>query len=554
MKKKLLLFSAFAFCSALEAQEYTPLQVSSGYNADVIANGVNSALLSTTDAVDNANFAFMSADFQAVSGNTPPDYALPVSGLITSATTPGLTYQLAPYSGDNSLRLQEQSDSGILNISNAAPATALYLLVTSGSGESTLAGTIHFSDNTTQLIAPGTVPDWFFSNALPVEISGFGRVGRLDDIMENPAGDPRLYKFTVPIAVANQTKTITSIEFSKTSAAEGIINILGVSAQLLGTCPGPSAVTLTNITLTGVTVNWTSSVVTPTLGYDIFVTPSGTPPAASAIPYGNVANGPFTITDLMIGQHYCVWVRSRCSDTEFSGFISMCFNTGEISVTDNSGDIPTLYSDDEVTVSSTTSCPGTLSVTVPAGYQISSVGTMYQMQTASNGWMEEQRSLLVCNTTGNMESEVTSGIGGTTGTFSYSRSGLNIANGATGTVEFELRAWRMYGGSDCNTTYNRVMNGTWSVTIVYQPLLAVKDFSKNSFSVYPNPANDILNVSGDQVISEARLFNLLGQEILVQEGANDKQMQLNISGLPTGKYFLKVLSENGVQTLSVLKK
>lgn len=554
MKKKLLLFSAFAFCSALEAQEYTPLQVSSGYNADVIANGVNSALLSTTDAVDNANFAFMSADFQAVSGNTPPDYALPVSGLITSATTPGLTYQLAPYSGDNSLRLQEQSDSGILNISNAAPATALYLLVTSGSGESTLAGTIHFSDNTTQLIAPGTVPDWFFSNALPVEISGFGRVGRLDDIMENPAGDPRLYKFTVPIAVANQTKTITSIEFSKTSAAEGIINILGVSAQLLGTCPGPSAVTLTNITLTGVTVNWTSSVVTPTQGYDIFVTPSGTPPAASAIPYGNVANGPFTITDLMIGQHYCVWVRSRCSDTEFSGFISMCFNTGEISVTDNSGDIPTLYSDDEVTVSSTTSCPGTLSVTVPAGYQISSVGTMYQMQTASNGWMEEQRSLLVCNTTGNMESEVTSGIGGTTGTFSYSRSGLNIANGATGTVEFELRAWRMYGGSDCNTTYNRVMNGTWSVTIVYQPLLAVKDFSKNSFSVYPNPANDILNVSGDQVISEARLFNLLGQEILVQEGANDKQMQLNISGLPTGKYFLKVLSENGVQTLSVLKK
>ncbi len=62
------------------------------------------------------------------------------------------------------------------------------------------------------------------------------------------------------------------------------------------------------------------------------------------------------------------------------------------------------------------------------------------MQTALNGWMSEQRSILVCNTTGLMEPQVTSGVGGTTGTYDYSRSNINIANGATGNVEFELRA------------------------------------------------------------------------------------------------------------------
>ena len=62
MKKTLLLCaSLFSFYS--QAQEYAPLQVTSGFNADVIANGVGNASASTTLAVDNANFRIEFNDF-----------------------------------------------------------------------------------------------------------------------------------------------------------------------------------------------------------------------------------------------------------------------------------------------------------------------------------------------------------------------------------------------------------------------------------------------------------------------------------------------------------
>src|SRR5690606_6005593 len=61
------------------------------------------------------------------------------------------------------------------------------------------------------------------------------------------------------------------------------------------------------------------------------------------------------------------------------------------------------------------------------------------------------------------------GTGTTAGTMNYSRS-MNFANGAIGTVEFALRAWRTWGGADCNTDYNYVVNNTWVVTPTFEPL------------------------------------------------------------------------------------
>jgi hypothetical protein len=176
------------------------------------------------------------------------------------------------------------------------------------------------------------------------------------------------------------------------------------------------------------------------------------------------------------------------------------------------------------------------------------------MQTALNGWMSEQRSLLVCNTTGQMEAQVTSGVGGTTGTFDYSRENIHIADGATGNVAFELRAWRTYGSSDCNTDYNRVVAGTWTVTVTVQQQLATQDFTKNQFTVYPNPVDDLVTVSGNEPIVAMRLFNLLGQEVLHQDGLDAKQAQLSTLGLPSGKYILKIATKNGVQSKGILKK
>jgi hypothetical protein len=60
--------------------------------------------------------------------------------------------------------------------------------------------------------------------------------------------------------------------------------------------------------------------------------------------------------------------------------------------------------------------------------KVVSTDVSYTMTTASDGWMSEQKSLLVCSSNGTAESSVSSGSGSNGGTFSYNRTGLNIAN------------------------------------------------------------------------------------------------------------------------------
>jgi hypothetical protein len=551
MKKLLLTVLFLQATNLLFAQNYHVFQAT-GFNADVIANGFGPSALSTSLAIDNSDFDLMSADFQALLGDPMPAYALPLSGLINDATMTGLSFQLADYFGNNSLRLENQSDFGALTFSNPSAATNIYIMANTGSGTATLEGTIYFSDGSNQVFENAVIPDWFFSNALPVVHSGFGRVNRTTDVIENPAADPRFYRYEIAILPSNQTKLITGMDFTKSSSAQGIANIFAVSAKLLGTCPEPTNLVTSAITETTATVSWTQAVIPPADGYDYYVTINNDIPTASQIPTGNVSMNLVNLTGLSIGQHYCVWVRSNCVDPDLGEWVSTCFTTGEISTPYTGSDIPTLYNFTPDVTSSNT-CPGVLTVHVPAGYHINGVSTSYQMQTALNGWMSEQRSLLVCNTTGTAENDLTSGVGGTSGTYTYNRSDIHIADGAMGDVEFALLAWRTYGGADCNVDYNRVLASSWTVTFSYEPNLKTEDFNKGSFTVYPNPTQDMVTVSANAIIQKVQVFNLLGQEVLQQDSVNAKEARCSLAGLTSGKYLLKITSENGVETKGILK-
>ena len=474
MKRKILLLCGvfpFFIINSLTAQEYEQLTVASGYNADVIANGAVTAAASTTMAVDNANFAFMSADFAPPGMPAAPSSALPVNGLIQSLPTPGLTYQLADYDVNNSLRIHGTTapsvTTGTLTFSNQVNATKLYVLTTSGSGVATITTTINFTDATSQVITGSTVPDWFNSTVLPIAASGFGRVNTTNNVIENPTGNPRMYQLTLNIDAENQIKEIESIEFTKTSTTEGVVNIFGVTAELLASCPAPVDVTSVS-GVSDATVTWAEPVILPGTGYDYYFSTDTTAPTDTTTPTGNVATGTTTValSDLIIGETYYFWIRSVCNDDDASVWVLSTFTTGQTSETYDDGIINTLYNT-LPSVTSTTSCPGVMTISVPDGYQVAEVATSYSMTTASNGYKSEQRSLLYCTNTNTSESSIYSGTG-TGGTQLYNRSGLTFANGATGDVEFELRAWRTYGGSGCNATWNKVDNNSWTVTVTYE--------------------------------------------------------------------------------------
>lgn len=234
MKRKLFSLGVILAFTQINAQFYQTLTVT-GFNADVIANGVGPSLNSTTMSLDKDtdNFAYMSRDFKVNSSASALTYGLPESGLITSAvaTTSGLTYQLASYSVNNSLRLPNANDIGTLTLAAPTAANNLYVLAVSGSGPSTGDITVNFQDGTTQVFASTNFQDWYGGTSAAIQ--GIGRINRASNALDAAGGtNPRIYQIPLAISAANQSKVVTSVTFKKTSTAVTVINVFAVSAQV----------------------------------------------------------------------------------------------------------------------------------------------------------------------------------------------------------------------------------------------------------------------------------------------------------------------------------
>lgn len=237
MKKLLLTLCTSSYILASVQAAYIPVAVT-GYNADVIANGIGTGLTTTSADVDGASYSFVSVGWQQTAASTPLNWGLPANGIINSTipTTAGLSFNLANYSSNNSLRIATNgtTDSLVVNTLNLQ-ATKLFVLATSGSGISYFTGQINFTDGTNQPITTAVlVPDWYFSVTQPVALSGFGRINRTTNAQEQSASDPRLFQIAIDILPANQTKAVRSVQFTKaaTSATGAVINIFGLSAEI----------------------------------------------------------------------------------------------------------------------------------------------------------------------------------------------------------------------------------------------------------------------------------------------------------------------------------
>jgi gliding motility-associated-like protein len=209
---------------------YTPAAVT-GYSADVIAEGTGTVASKTTNTIDRGNatvkWCFANTTYVNPTGQSPV-LALPASGLLTSAvtTTPGLTFQLASATGNNSLRI-DGAGSGTLTLVTPAPATEVVMLATEGNGSS--AGktfTVNFTDGTTQVFTNQVVPDWF-GGANPAYIVG-SRVSYVDNSIDDATTNPRLYQVRLTLSAANIGKLVASITTSKTST-DPVLNVMGVS-------------------------------------------------------------------------------------------------------------------------------------------------------------------------------------------------------------------------------------------------------------------------------------------------------------------------------------
>ncbi|MDB5235539.1 MAG: gliding motility-associated C-terminal protein [Hymenobacter sp.] len=255
---------------------YVPATVT-GYTADVVANGPGTVVSSTSNTVDRGNaqvrWCFANTTFINPSGQSPIQ-ALPANGLITSISTPGLTYQMAPHTGNNSLRI-DGAGSGMLTLVTPQPCSEVMVLATEGNGSTAPKSfTVTFTDGTTQAFPNIVVPDWFGGTITPAIIVG-SRVNRPDDVIDNSGTNPRIYEVRLSLAVANYSKFVQNVSVSKTST-DPVLNVMGISlgsnclglptggnaaASVASVCPSqPAVLSLAGATISGsITYQWQSS-------------------------------------------------------------------------------------------------------------------------------------------------------------------------------------------------------------------------------------------------------------------------------------------------------
>ena len=86
-------------------------------------------------------------------------------------------------------------------------------------------------------------------------------------------------------------------------------------------------------------------------------------------------------------------------------------------------------------------------------------------------------------------------------------------------------------------------------TVIIDPTrVEIEENALATVLIYPNPATDVLNISGLEGAGTITVFNTFGQETMTVPFNNSERMKLNLSELVSGVYFVQIRTEKGIIT------
>ncbi len=81
--------------------------------------------------------------------------------------------------------------------------------------------------------------------------------------------------------------------------------------------------------------------------------------------------------------------------------------------------------------------------------------------------------------------------------------------------------------------------------------LSVDDYYLSTVSIYPNPATNLVEISGLQDEASIQVFSMIGKQLIQQKLIDNK---IDITNLPIGIYFIKVTTDKGQITKRLVKQ
>ncbi|SFQ66430.1 Ig-like domain-containing protein [Flavobacterium akiainvivens] len=131
-------------------------------------------------------------------------------------------------------------------------------------------------------------------------------------------------------------------------------------------------------------------------------------------------------------------------------------------------------------------------------------------------------------------------------------------------VTWSITSGNEFATVDANGLVTAVANGTATVRatsvadatkfdeieILIDQTAGVTNPDMVQFTIYPNPAVDVVNISSAQVIKQVTIYNELGQEVLTTYNT----VSIDVSNISTGIYIIKTHFENGTTATQKLMK
>ncbi|AXG73180.1 T9SS C-terminal target domain-containing protein [Flavobacterium arcticum] len=157
----------------------------------------------------------------------------------------------------------------------------------------------------------------------------------------------------------------------------------------------------------------------------------------------------------------------------------------------------------------------------------------------------------------NSSHEVMARVEGSSIEFIFENANLSVAD--HGNILFKIKSRSNLMANDMVTNsaniyfdYNTPVQTNNANTVF--ATLSTGDFElDNSVSLYPNPSKDIITITANTAIMSVQLYDVQGRLVQVNTG-NEAKEQLDISAQPSGLYFVKITTEDGVKVTKLVKE
>lgn len=370
---------------------------------------------------------------------------------------------------------------------------------------------------------------------------------KLDILLSNDGGTTwqtaLLGTFTTSTGFSGKSVTFTATSATSvlrfratTDYGADDLGIDNLKIEVTPSCPGVGFNATTAITSTGATVNFTGN--SSATNYTFNYSPGGTPTTLTN-------DAPVVLTNLEPYTLYTVTVVTNCTGgetatatTTFRTAIGNNECSGAAILTPSPTPVPVTYTSSGATISTGLTSPCTTALAGDVWFSFVATEANHTITVVPTFDFDAVIDLRQGTCDGaNIACRNEFANGGGASTETLNATGLNVG---------ETYLLRVY------SALANPSSGNFDISITGAAPASTGDFTKDTFTFYPNPVANELNVSASSTINNITIHNLLGQRLITKVGRNTSEV-VDVSSLSAGTYMVNVQSENGMKQFKIVK-